>query len=213
MMKLIGRTVFPLRLMALAAVLVLSSACCAHHRDVSMKKLSLTVNLDQGLQVSGVAPTMDVDLVGLTDQEHAKAAWTNLSMNDYWQSGNALRADTSSYRHTLKFGGKDTSFTVPSDNPIWEVWHQKGGEVAGRHGAAPRQAFRHRGQFLGTAGLAAGGVPVDGRGHHDNRLRQPDQREPRARPGTAGPLIAATGAPARSPKVQKSHANLLPPSE
>jgi hypothetical protein len=94
----------------------LAAGCDAGPYDV---EISLEKS-DTGLRDRmGAVRSIEVNLVGVNDTE--KRRWEEMSMNDYWEPDNAIRA--AAKKHVMTFGqGHDDTQVLSTKNPIWREW-------------------------------------------------------------------------------------------
>lgn len=104
----------------LAVVLLpLLTGCGASPRVYPVK-----VSLDPGLRDrnSGIMPSIEVDLIGVTDTDKAK--WDAMPVDTYFQPGNELRQFSD--RYTMAFTNeKAEAQTVAKSNAVLKKWEEK----------------------------------------------------------------------------------------
>jgi hypothetical protein len=86
---------------------------------------NVALNLDSGLKENNQWRSVEVDLVGVGD--HERAQWESKSIDEYFSSGDSLRADAKAngQAQTLRFSSADAAKTLARNDPIWKNWKAK----------------------------------------------------------------------------------------
>lgn len=67
----------------------------------------------------GALQSIEVNFVGVNETERPR--WEQMSMSEYWQPGNPIRA--SAKKHVMTFGqGREKQQVLKKSNPMWRVW-------------------------------------------------------------------------------------------
>lgn len=92
-----------------------------------MGRYDLVVTPDASLRDSGTGrmPKVEVDLVGVKDDE--AGTWMSYSLDKYLSGDDELRRGASGFTKTVLFeGGSETAVTIPASDPIWNAWAARG---------------------------------------------------------------------------------------
>lgn len=105
------------------AASLLAVGCSSSPR---MGRFDVVVAMDPELAGRpGGAPQVVVDLIAVNDTE--MAAWSSMSMTEYWKPGGALRAESKQYRFEMPFGpGNTADKKLGRKDGIWQVWKDRG---------------------------------------------------------------------------------------
>jgi len=91
----------------------------------SPQRHQVVVALDEPLSRSGSRPTIQVDLVGLTDAE--RRSWDEMPLSTYWMPGSALRKSVADRALSVRFGPERSQlFVIPVDSELWTKWRKAG---------------------------------------------------------------------------------------
>lgn len=109
---------FPLALLALLIAAILPGCASARRHQV-------IVALDDALVRSPARPTIQVDVVGLTDAERRR--WDEMPLSSYWMPGSPLRESARDRTVQVRFGPERSQvFVIEIDSDIWTAWKRAG---------------------------------------------------------------------------------------
>jgi hypothetical protein len=109
---------FSLALFVLICAAILP-ACASPQRH------QVVVALDEALSRASSRPTIQVDIVGLTDAE--RRAWDELPLSSYWLPGSEVRKAHGDRTVSFRFSAERSQlFVIPADSEIWSTWHKAG---------------------------------------------------------------------------------------
>ena len=105
---------------ALTAMLFLA-ACLTVGCDVGPYDVEVSLEeSDSGLRDKiGAVQSIEVNLVGVNDTEYPQ--WEQMSMNDFWEPDNAIRAGAKKFVMTFGQNHSSTQVLLIKD-PIWREW-------------------------------------------------------------------------------------------
>lgn len=108
----------PIVLIALLAAAILPGCTSIQPREI-------VVGLDPAAATAPTHPTIQVDLVGLSDSE--RASWDEMSLSSYWMPGSERRAAVADRTIRIRFGSERTDpVRIPVDAGIWTTWKRAG---------------------------------------------------------------------------------------
>lgn len=91
----------------------------------SPQRHQVVVSLDDALVRAPSRPTIQVDLVGLTDSE--RRAWDDMPLSSYWLPGSEVRKTHQDRTVSFRFSAEQSQlFVIPADSEIWTTWHKAG---------------------------------------------------------------------------------------
>ena len=88
---------------------------------------NVVVGLDDTLVQSRMRPTIQVDIVGLTDAERRQ--WDQMSISSYWMPGSEVRWSVAGRALQVRFGPERAEpVQIGPDDPIWRTWERAGAD-------------------------------------------------------------------------------------
>lgn len=91
----------------------------------SPQRHQVVVSLDEALSRATTRPTIQVDLVGLTDAE--RRAWDEMALSGYWMPDSALRKSLGDRAVRFRFSPEQSQlFVIPFESEMWSTWHKAG---------------------------------------------------------------------------------------
>lgn len=109
---------FSLALLVLICAAILPACASPQRREV-------VVALDEALSRASSRPTIQVDLIGLTDAE--RRAWDELPISGYWLPGSEVRKAHGDRTASFRFSAERSQlFVIHADSEIWRTWHKAG---------------------------------------------------------------------------------------
>ena len=113
----------PLRTLLVPALILL--AACVLPACSSVQSREIAVDLDDSLARTSLHPTVQVDVVGLTDSERKQ--WDDMSLSSYWMPGSERRASATARTIRIRFGAENTDpVRIPADADVWDAWRKHG---------------------------------------------------------------------------------------
>lgn len=108
-----------IRLSLLTALLLMVLVGCTTPPDPQPYNVDLAANQNLG------SSTVRVDLIGVNQTD--LASLSGYPVEEYWNPGNPLRQSLD--KKTYVFGeGQPTAYVLLMDDPIWDVWMNRGAE-------------------------------------------------------------------------------------
>jgi len=83
----------------------------------------INVSLDKSLGTSGIVPSVEVDVIGVSESD--LQSWTDKPVTEFFAPGSDARSDLAKYGWPFLLGQDQQSRTLQVDDQLWDSWNKR----------------------------------------------------------------------------------------